>query len=111
MVLASHAGFCFGVRRAVGTAEKAAPAVTLGPIIHSPQVVERLRRMGIVPVDALEEIPDGVRAVIRSHGVDRATYDALARKGCEVVRTRPAPSSPAFTTWPGRPAAREFPSS
>ena len=85
MVLASHAGFCFGVRRAVGTAEKAAPAVTLGPIIHSPQVVERLRRMGIVPVDALEEIPGGVRAVIRSHGVDRATYDALARKGCEVV--------------------------
>lgn len=85
MVLASHAGFCFGVRRAVGTAEKAAPAVTLGPIIHSPQVVERLRRMGIVPVDALEKIPDGVRAVIRSHGVDRATYDALARKGCEVV--------------------------
>lgn len=85
MVLASHAGFCFGVRRAVGTAEKAAPAVTLGPIIHSPQVVERLRRMGIVPVDALEEIPDSVRAVIRSHGVDRATYDALARKGCEVV--------------------------
>ena len=69
----------------MGTAEKAAPAVTLGPIIHSPQVVERLRRMGIVPVDALEEIPDGVRAVIRSHGVDRATYDALARKGCEVV--------------------------
>ena len=85
MVLASHAGFFFGVRRAVGTAEKAAPAVTLGPIIHSPQVVERLRKMGIVPVDALEEIPDGVRAVIRSHGVDRATYDALARKGCEVV--------------------------
>ena len=85
MVLASHAGFCFGVRRAVGTAEKAAPAVTLGPIIHSPQVVERLRRLGIVPVDALEKIPDGVRAVIRSHGVDRATYDALARKGCEVV--------------------------
>ena len=85
MVLASHAGFCFGVRRAVGTAEKAAPAVTLGPIIHSPQVVERLRRIGIVPVDALEEIPGGVRAVIRSHGVDRATYDALARKGCEVV--------------------------
>ena len=85
MVLASHAGFCFGVRRAVGTAEKAAPAVTLGPIIHSPQVVERLRKLGIVPVDALEEIPDGVRAVIRSHGVDRATYDALARKGCEVV--------------------------
>ena len=41
--------------------------------------------MGIVPVDALEEIPDGVRAVIRSHGVDRATYDALARKDCEVV--------------------------
>ena len=85
MVLASHAGFCFGVRRAVGTAEKAAPAVTLGPIIHSPQVVERLRKLGIVPADALEEIPDGVRAVIRSHGVDRAAYDALSEKGCEIV--------------------------
>ena len=42
VVLARHAGFCFGVRRAVETAEGAAPAVTLGPIIHNPQVVERL---------------------------------------------------------------------
>ena len=71
MILAKHAGFCFGVRRAVETAERAAPAITLGPIIHNPQVVRRLESLGIRSADRPEDIPEGARAVIRSHGVSR----------------------------------------
>ena len=48
IILASHAGFCFGVRRAVETAAAAAPAITLGPIIHNPQMVAELERDGLV---------------------------------------------------------------
>lgn len=85
VVLARHAGFCVGVRRAVETAERSAPAVTLGPIIHNPQVVESLREMGVVSADGLEQLPRGARVVIRSHGVDQAAYRALEARDCEIV--------------------------
>ena len=85
VVLAKHAGFCFGVRRAVETAEQSAPAVTLGPIIHNPQVVESLRAMGVVSVDSPRQIAEGARVVIRSHGVGRSVYRALEERGCAIV--------------------------
>ncbi|MBQ3574410.1 MAG: 4-hydroxy-3-methylbut-2-enyl diphosphate reductase, partial [Clostridia bacterium] len=56
-MLARHAGFCFGVRRAVDTAAAAAPAITLGPIIHNPQMVETLREQGVVSVSSIEDVP------------------------------------------------------
>ena len=85
VILAQHAGFCFGVRRAVEAAEQVAPAITLGPIIHNPQVVQRLKTLGIASADRPEDIPPGARAVIRSHGVSRAVTEALAAQGCEVI--------------------------
>ncbi|MBR6220085.1 MAG: 4-hydroxy-3-methylbut-2-enyl diphosphate reductase, partial [Clostridia bacterium] len=85
MILARHAGFCFGVRRAVETAERAAPATTLGPIIHNPQVVEALAAMGVTSAQAPSQIPSGARVVIRSHGIGRAAYRALEAKGCQIV--------------------------
>ena len=83
--LAKHAGFCFGVRRAVETAERSAPAITLGPIIHNPQVVDDLRDLGVTSVDTPEAIPAGARVVIRSHGIGRASDAALRERGCEVI--------------------------
>jgi len=85
VIVASHAGFCFGVRRAVETAEQVAPAITLGPIIHNPQVVSRLEGLGILSAERVEDIPAGARAVIRSHGVSRATAESLTGRGCEVI--------------------------
>ena len=42
--LSRHAGFCFGVKRAINTALKAnsvsGSVYTYGPIIHNPQVVK-----------------------------------------------------------------------
>ena len=83
--MASHAGLCFGVRRAVEAAEKAAPAVTLGPIIHNPQVVSRLESLGVRSVERVEEIPSGARAIIRSHGVSREVMEALNARGLTVI--------------------------
>ena len=43
LTIATHAGFCFGVRRAVAEAERllaeGRTIYTLGPVIHNPQVV------------------------------------------------------------------------
>ena len=87
LMVAKSAGFCFGVSRAVEKAFSLAgqqkDAVTLGAIIHNPQVVERLRALGIPPVERAEDTHPGQTVIIRSHGVSRATMEALA--GREVV--------------------------
>ena len=75
ITLAKTAGFCFGVRRAVDRAFELASsgtdAVTLGDIIHNPQVVERLARMGIPPVASPSDAAPGQTVLIRSHGVSK----------------------------------------
>ena len=51
VVLAKTAGFCYGVNRAVELAENQntndKKTVTLGPLIHNPNVVENLKSKGI----------------------------------------------------------------
>ncbi|MBN2233391.1 MAG: 4-hydroxy-3-methylbut-2-enyl diphosphate reductase [Deltaproteobacteria bacterium] len=80
--LAASAGFCFGVKRAVNLAVRAAaehpgkPIFTLGPIIHNPQVVADLERRGIHRADDPVKILAGV-VIIRSHGITRQTLEAL----------------------------------
>ncbi len=87
ITVAKSAGFCFGVARAVDKAfelaANGANAVTLGPIIHNPQIVKRLEQKGIRAVDSVSDIQNGQTVIIRSHGVPLSVYDAL--KGAEVV--------------------------
>jgi len=42
--LASSYGFCFGVKRAIKIAENAKDAVTIGPIIHNNDEINRLNK-------------------------------------------------------------------
>lgn len=89
VVIAEHAGFCFGVKRAVKMAFNAAGSSesvhTLGPLIHNPQVVGRLAEQGVAKVDTLDEINDGI-VILRSHGVSshKVVTDAEA-KGLTVI--------------------------
>ena len=85
IVLARRAGFCFGVRRAVEKAQAAAPAITLGPIIHNAQVVQALANSGVGSAGNSAGIPEGARVVIRSHGIGRREYEALLSRHCEIV--------------------------
>lgn len=74
--IAKHSGFCFGVIRALEKIEELKnstnlPIYTFGPIIHNPQVVEKLKSEGVYSVEKLEEIDEKGYLVIRSHGVDK----------------------------------------
>ena len=42
---------------AFDTAKKSPRVVTLGPIIHNPQIVSQLEKMGVRAVESPEEIP------------------------------------------------------
>ena len=88
--LAKHAGFCFGVKRAMDItteiAESSAETVyTLGPLIHNEQVVEFLKSKNVFSVDSISDIPDGSTVIIRTHGVPKALCEELDKKACRVI--------------------------
>ena len=89
LTIGEHAGFCFGVRRAVDKAfecaEKQLPCVTLGPLIHNPQEVARLENAGVRSVDSLEEVAAGQTVIIRSHGVTPEVYRQCEVRGLDVI--------------------------
>ena len=88
VILADYWGFCYGVKRAVTIARKNASAdgaaCTLGPIIHNPQMVERLRAEGVGSVSRLDEMEKGT-VIIRSHGVGPQVYAEAEKRGLTVV--------------------------
>ncbi len=71
--VARHAGYCYGVERALRIAEEAAresahPVATLGPIIHNPSVVARLAEQGVGVVEDVADAAAGT-LIVRTHGV------------------------------------------
>ncbi|MBC7106880.1 MAG: bifunctional 4-hydroxy-3-methylbut-2-enyl diphosphate reductase/30S ribosomal protein S1 [Firmicutes bacterium] len=87
--VAARAGFCFGVRRAVELARRAAaertgPVYTLGPLIHNPQVVAELEALNVRPVRDVDEVERGT-LLIRSHGVGPDVLARAREKGLEVI--------------------------
>ena len=88
VILADYLGFCYGVKRAIKIArENAAPdgsTCTLGPIIHNPQMVERLKDEGVGTIDCLDDLKRG-KVIIRSHGVGPETYEKAEAMGLECV--------------------------
>lgn len=86
VMLAPHAGFCFGVKRAVEKAFELAKegkqVCTLGELIHNQAVVKRLEEQGIGKVESLEEVGDR-SVLIRSHGVPPSFFEQMQEQGIE----------------------------
>ena len=91
--ISEKAGFCFGVKRAMGLAwrelcdEHDKQTYALGPLIHNKQAVEKYEERGLITADDIEEIPSDVKMIIRSHGVSKSIYDRAEEKGLDVVDT------------------------
>ena len=92
VVVAEHAGFCFGVTKAVDTvyeqiSNKKQNIYTFGPIIHNEIVVSDLESKGvkvIEDVDGLKGVTEGI-VIIRSHGVTKEVHAALEKTGLEII--------------------------
>jgi 4-hydroxy-3-methylbut-2-enyl diphosphate reductase len=86
--LAKNSGFCFGVKRAIqmalDQAETHSDIVTLGPIIHNPQMVKKLEENNVTSVDSIDEI-EGRLTIIRSHGVPVETLAELKKRNIPVI--------------------------
>ena len=87
ILLASDMGFCWGVRRAIDIMEKATAEkgeiISVGPIVHNPQVVADLEGKGIrtnvKPKDA------SVPVAITAHGVGPEVLEEVKATGAEII--------------------------
>jgi 4-hydroxy-3-methylbut-2-enyl diphosphate reductase len=86
VLLATPRGFCAGVDRAIQIVERAiekygAPVYVRHEIVHNRHVVERLKALGAVFVEELDECPPDRPVVFSAHGVPKAVpAEARARK-------------------------------
>ena len=90
VMVAKTSGFCFGVKRAIDIAFKIARdkregVYTLGPIIHNPQVVAKLRDKGIAPVKNAMTKKDIQALIIRTHGIPLELSRKVARRHYKII--------------------------
>lgn len=86
IIVASNAGFCFGVSKAINQIynlldNEGEKIYTIGPIIHNRQVVEYLNSKGVSVVEDINGIDEKGNVVIRTHGVTPDVYRELENKG------------------------------
>ena len=86
IMVAKHAGFCFGVKKAIEIAEETAAknagkkTYVYGQLVHNERVIDELQKKGIEFVDEIENIPEGSVTVLRAHGEPGTTYQKLRLK-------------------------------
>jgi 4-hydroxy-3-methylbut-2-enyl diphosphate reductase len=114
VLLATPRGFCAGVDRAIQIVEKAigkygAPVYVRHEIVHNRLVVERLKALGAVFVEELEECPPDRPVVFSAHGVPKAVpAEAKARKMLYLDATCPLVSKVHVDTGRHFDAGREI---
>jgi 4-hydroxy-3-methylbut-2-enyl diphosphate reductase len=90
VLIAAPRGFCAGVDRAIQIVELAlerfgAPVYVRHEIVHNRFVVDRLRGLGAVFVDELDEVPDDRPVVFSAHGVPKSVPAAAQARGLTYV--------------------------
>jgi len=89
ILLANPRGFCAGVDRAIDIVERAielfgAPIYVRHEVVHNRFVVDRLRGLGAVFVDELDEVPADATVIFSAHGVSKAVQAEAGRRGLRV---------------------------
>jgi len=86
----SSAGFCFGVDKAIETAEKklreGERIFSLGSMVHNEEETDRLANLGlkIIDISDLDSVKQG-KILFRAHGEPPSSYELLAEKGLEII--------------------------
>jgi len=91
IIVARHAGFCPGVKKAIDMALELArnrkqPIYTLGPLIHNRQVIETLEEKNIKAINDISQIKDSNSIlVIRAHGIPQSEEEKLRATSMEII--------------------------
>jgi 4-hydroxy-3-methylbut-2-enyl diphosphate reductase len=89
VLLANPRGFCAGVDRAIDIVERAIelfgpPIYVRHEVVHNRHVVDRLRNLGAVFVEELDQVPAGATVIFSAHGVSSAVVAEAQQRGLNV---------------------------
>lgn len=84
------AGYCFGVKNAIGQAEamldEEGTLYSLGNIVHNPEEVRRLAEKGLKLIDHDElKMLSNCKVLIRAHGEPPSTYETAFRNNIMLI--------------------------
>ena len=90
VLLAQPRGFCAGVEMAIKALAwmvrvHEPPVYCYHEIVHNQVVVERFKRLGVVFVDDVSEVPDGAPLMLSAHGTAPQVIASARAKGGTVV--------------------------
>ncbi|MBT3280069.1 MAG: 4-hydroxy-3-methylbut-2-enyl diphosphate reductase [Campylobacteraceae bacterium] len=84
--LATHYGFCFGVKRAIKIAEENQNASTMGPLIHNQNEINRLQdNYDVGLYNTLGEVKKDDTVIIRTHGIPKNDLTQLKKKDAKII--------------------------
>lgn len=85
IILANPRGFCAGVDRAITIVERAlelfgAPVYVRHEVVHNRYVVNRLKELGAIFIEDLNDVPDDSILIFSAHGVSKTVRDEAKRR-------------------------------
>lgn len=86
--VAGTAGFCWGVQRALRLLDEARDGqrmATLGPVVHSGPVLQRLLEQSVGAIPSPEQAGPGDLIALRPHGATEADRAGIAARGARVL--------------------------
>ncbi|MDD5566544.1 MAG: 4-hydroxy-3-methylbut-2-enyl diphosphate reductase [Candidatus Omnitrophica bacterium] len=92
ITIATHTGFCSGVKRAVQLVQQSLSAhkgrvYSLGPVIHNHRVMEILKKNKLHLVSSINNIKPGSTLILPSHGSSRHTESKARQMSLRLVNT------------------------
>ncbi len=87
VIKSKYSGFCNGVMAAVNKAREFSShgIYILGEIVHNEYVIKELETLGSYTVKSKEEVPDGAKVIIRSHGEAESVFEYFSSRNIEVI--------------------------
>jgi len=92
VIVAAHAGFCWGVKRAIEKATSTRQKVddivyVLGHLVHNEEVVQQLEKMGIEVIEDFADAKQHSILLITAHGLDQKIIQKAKEEGFQVIDT------------------------
>ncbi|OCG14815.1 4-hydroxy-3-methylbut-2-enyl diphosphate reductase [Gilliamella sp. Fer1-1] len=89
IILANPRGFCAGVDRAITIVERAlelfgAPVYVRHEVVHNRYVVNRLKELGAIFIEDINEVPDNTILIFSAHGVSKAVREEAKQRKLRV---------------------------
>ena len=90
VLLAAPRSFCAGVTRAIQIVEAClerygAPVYVRHAIVHNEHVLREMEAKGVIFVEELSEVPDGVPVVFSAHGVSPSVVRSAEERGLPTI--------------------------